>query len=73
MLVDLDIWHNNQKKYEAEGTGEPASPLPGMLYRQKKAGEEYRLMSWQAFRVFNISNIHGPLFKVGHPTNLVQN
>jgi hypothetical protein len=41
-----------------------------MLYRQKKAGEEYRLMSWQAFRVFNISNIHGPLFKVGHPTNL---
>ena len=63
MLVDLDVWYKDQKKYEAEGNGDPASPLPGMVYRPKAAGE-YKPMAWPAFRVFNMTKLHGPLFRV---------
>ena len=55
MLVDLDAWYKDQKKYEAEGNGDPASPLPGMVYRPKAAGE-YKPMAWPAFRVFNMTS-----------------
>jgi hypothetical protein len=66
MLVDLDAWYKDQKKYEAEGNGDPASPLPGMVYRPKAAGE-YKPMAWPAFRVFNMTKLHGPLFRVRLP------
>jgi hypothetical protein len=64
MLVDLDAWHKDQKKYEQEGLGDPSSPLSGMMYRPK-AGDEYKAMTWQAFRMFNITKLHGALSRVG--------
>jgi len=63
MLVDLDAWYKDQKKYEEEGLGDPASPLPGMVYRARVAGD-YKSMAWSAFRVFNITKLHAPLFRV---------
>ena len=64
--MDLDAWYKDQKKYEEEGLGDPASTLPGMVYRARVAGD-YKSMAWSAFRVFNITKLHAPLFRVCVP------
>jgi hypothetical protein len=69
MLVDLDGWHNDQKKYEREGLGKTsdsdssATQLPGMMFRNR-AADDYRLMTWPTFRIFNMTKLHGALFRV---------
>jgi hypothetical protein len=67
MLVDLDAWHQDQKKYELEGLGKTgdsdAAQLPGMLYRPK-VSDDYKEMAWPAFKIYNLSKLHGALFRV---------
>lgn len=69
ILVDLDAWHKDQKKYEREGLGKVdgadgngESVLPGMLYKPT-AGNEFRPMAWSGLRTY-VYKLHAGLFKV---------
>jgi THO complex subunit 2 len=69
ILVDLDAWYKDQKKYEQEGLGMSSDPgstsaqLPGMMYRPHTGGE-FKHMPWTAFRIFNMTRLHSALFRV---------
>lgn len=74
ILVDVDSWHKDEKKYEREALGkvdDTSKPtLSGMLY-QPKANLEPRHMIWTGFRTL-VFKFHTGLFKVSYFSALLK-